>query len=205
MATSRKIRQSATASPQTVIADKILDIAEQLAQTRGFNGFSYADIAKELLVTKASLHYHYPSKADLGRALIKRYRETFINALEVIDRQENQALKKLQKYIGLYENVMRKDRMCLCGMFAAEYTTLPPPMQEELRLFFDANEHWLIQVMEQGKNNEEFKFKERPKERARVFLGALEGAMLVARSYGDFSRFRLAAKHIMASFAIGET
>ena len=54
-------------------SERILDIAERLAQTRGFNGFSYADIAEELAVTKASLHYHFRSKADLGQALIVRY------------------------------------------------------------------------------------------------------------------------------------
>ncbi len=61
----------------TPAAGRILDVAEQLAQTRGLNGFSYADIAAELNVTKASLHCHFPSKADLGRTLITRYRAAF--------------------------------------------------------------------------------------------------------------------------------
>jgi TetR/AcrR family transcriptional repressor of nem operon len=47
-----------------------LDIAEQLVQTRGFNGFSYADIAAEIGISKASLHYHFPTKAMLGERLI---------------------------------------------------------------------------------------------------------------------------------------
>ena len=204
MTASRITKQTAQNIRQIPVTDRILDVAEQLAQTRGFNGFSYADIAKEMFVTKASLHYHYPSKADLGRALIMRYKEAFMNALEVIDRQENNAHKKLQKYIGLYESVIRKDRMCLCGMFAAEYTTLPPEMQAELRLFFDVNERWLAQVLEQGLSDHDLEFKEPPQERARVLLGALEGAMLVARSYGDFGRFRSAAKHIMAGLVVGK-
>jgi AcrR family transcriptional regulator len=54
-------------------AQRILDIATQLVQTRGFNGFSYADVAAQLQVTKASLHYHFASKAELGRRLIERY------------------------------------------------------------------------------------------------------------------------------------
>ena len=53
-------------------AARILDVAERLVQTRGFNGFSYADVASELDVTKASLHYHFPGKAELGQALIAR-------------------------------------------------------------------------------------------------------------------------------------
>ena len=82
-------------------SDRILDIAERLAQTRGFNGFSYADIAEELAVTKASLHYHFRSKADLGRALIVRYQVVFGRALEAIDREAPSARDKLARYVAL--------------------------------------------------------------------------------------------------------
>ena len=183
---------------QNPAAERILDIAERLAQTRGFNGFSYADIAEELAVTKASLHYHFPSKSELGRALIVRYQVVFGQALESIDTEAGSAVQKLERYIALYDGVLREDRMCLCGMFAAEYATLPEPMQDELRRFFDANERWLARVIEEGRHAGEFSLWASPGERARVFLGALEGAMLVARSYRDGRRFRLAAEHLLA-------
>ncbi len=76
---------------RTDTADRILDLAERLVQTRGFNGFSYADIASELGVTKASLHYHFPTKAELGRRLISRYGEEFARALADIDAQHRRA------------------------------------------------------------------------------------------------------------------
>jgi TetR/AcrR family transcriptional repressor of nem operon len=183
---------------QNPAAERILDIAERLAQTRGFNGFSYADIAEQLAVTKASLHYHFPSKSELGRTLIVRYQVVFGRALETIDAESGTALEKLRRYIALYDGVLRDDRMCLCGMFAAEYATLPEPMQEELRRFFDANEVWLARVLAEGERAREFALWDSPEERARVFLGALEGAMLVARSYKDDRRFRVAAEHLLA-------
>ena len=190
-------RQDAPAS------ERILDIAERLAQTRGFNGFSYADIAEELAVTKASLHYHFRSKADLGRALIVRYQVVFGRALEAIDEQARSARDKLARYVALYDSVMREDRLCLCGMFAAEYATLPPAMQDELRRFFDANETWLTAVLDAGTRAGEFDFGDPPQERARVFLGALEGAMLIARSYKDDRRFRSAAEHLLSDLQAG--
>lgn len=183
------------------VPDRILDVAERLAQTRGFNGFSYADIAAVLRVTKASLHYHFRSKADLGRSLIARYRRTFGSALAEIDAKTASAAKKLERYVRLYDSVMRLDRICLCGMLAAEYATLPAPMQEELRLFFDANERWLTTVLDEGRNDGTFAFPGSAKERARTMLGALEGAMLVARTYGDGRRFRVAAKQLLADVA----
>src|ERR1700689_5234 len=87
-------------APPTAAATAILDVAEQLAQTRGYNGFSYADIASQLGVTKASLHYHFPSKAELGRALIERYRVVFGAALEEIDQHAKGPHQKLQQYVG---------------------------------------------------------------------------------------------------------
>jgi TetR/AcrR family transcriptional repressor of nem operon len=186
---------------RTESAHKILDIAEQLAQTCGFNGFSYADIAVQLGVTKASLHYHFPTKAELGRALIARYHAKFVQALEAIDLRGGEASRKLKRYVDLYHQVMRNDRMCLCGMFAAEYATLPPAMQDELRSFFDANERWLIGVLAEGLRAYEITFKESPQERARVLLSTLEGAMLIARAYGDDGRFRSVAKHLLIDLA----
>jgi TetR/AcrR family transcriptional regulator, transcriptional repressor for nem operon len=127
-----------------------------------------------------------------------RYQVVFGRALETIDEEASTAGEKLRRYVSLYDGVMRNDRMCLCGMFAAEYATLPAPMQRELRRFFDSNEQWLTAVLEQGRKAAELSFWDPPQERARVFLGALEGAMLVARSYKDDRRFRVAAEHLLS-------
>src|ERR1035441_10456162 len=151
---------------------------------------SHANIAAQLGVTKASLHYHFPSKAELGRALIERYRSLFGAALDAIDQQAKEPHEKLKQYVGLYNSVLSNERMCLCGMLAAEYATLPAPMQEGLKLFFDANERWLSAVLEDGHRAGTFLFREPASERARVLLGALEGAMLVARSYDNPRRFQ---------------
>jgi len=188
----------------TAAASTILDVAERLAQTRGYNGFSYADIAADLGVTKASLHYHFPSKAELGSAMIARYQEAFASALETIDQASTEPSRRLRRYVALFDAVMRNNRMCLCGMLAAEYTTLPAPMQEGLKKFFDMNERWLTAVLQEGRRSGCFLFNESANERARVILGALEGAMLVARSYGDARRFKAAAEHLLADCGVGK-
>ena len=179
-------------------SQRILDIAERLVQTRGFNGFSYADIAEALKVTKASLHYHYPAKADLGKELIERYEKNFLAALEAIDAQARDARDKLRRYAGLYEGVLRGDRMCLCGMLAAEWGTLPKPMRDPMRHFFDENEKWLVRVLQEGKKQKSLKSHGSPAEAARTLIGALEGAMMIARSYGEVSRFTAVSDRILA-------
>src|SRR3954451_24556348 len=100
-------------------AARILDIGERLVQVRGFNGFSYADVAAELDVTKASLHYHFAGKDELGLALIARYSERFGAALDAIEAEVPDAPARLAAYVALYADVLRGERMCLCGMLAA--------------------------------------------------------------------------------------
>ena len=177
---------------------RILDVAERLVQTRGFNGFSYADVAAALRVTKASLHYHFPSKADLGRSLITRYQQGFLSLLEGIDRSGAGAREKLRRYAKIYADVLRDDRMCLCGMLASDYATLPKAMKNEVRRFFDANERWLAVVLDAGRKAGELRFKGAPADVARFLVGSLEGAMMLARSYGDVARFDSTAERLIA-------
>jgi TetR/AcrR family transcriptional regulator, transcriptional repressor for nem operon len=181
--------------------DRILDVAEHLVQTRGFNGFSYADIAASLGVTKASLHYHFPAKAQLGRDLIVRYTANFLAALKPIDEGAGGAPEKLRRYAGIYADVLSKDRMCLCGMLAAEYATLPKPMQKELRHFFDENEGWLAGVLQQGRRVGELAFSGPPRDVASLLVSSLEGAMMLARPHGEVKRFRALAERLVAGFA----
>lgn len=182
-------------------SQRILDVAEHLAQTRGFNGFSYADIATALGVTKASLHYHFPSKAELGRRLIERYRDGFRDSLHRIDATSSSASERLEGYVAIYERVLGDGRMCLCGMLAAEYTTLPEPMRDGIARFFEANESWVAAVLENGRAAGEFDFEGDAREAANTFIGALEGIMLLARTQGGPARFVSGARLLIANFS----
>jgi TetR/AcrR family transcriptional repressor of nem operon len=184
-------------------ADRILDVAEALVQERGFNGVSYAHIASQLGITKASLHYHFSTKAALGEALIERYAERFAQALATIDATHLNARDKLAAYAELYAGVLRRERMCLCGILAAEYRTLPEPMCTAIVRFFDTNERWLARVLADGRERSTFAFGGESADAARALLGGLEGAMLVARPYGDESRFNAAATQLLASLERG--
>ena len=183
-------------------AQRILDIASRLVQPRGFNGFSYADVAAELQVTKASLHYHFPSKAELGVRLIERYEQDFVDALQAIDRDAADDFDRLARYARIYAGVLDKRQMCLCGMLAAEQGTLPEPMRRALQHYFDRNEDWLAAVLERGRSGGRLRFDGTPRKVAAMLLGALEGAMMLARSYGDPRRFTSAADHLLADLRV---
>lgn len=182
-------------------ASRILDISERLVQSRGFNGFSYADVASELGITKASLHYHFAGKAELGEALIGRYAARFADALRAIDARDPDAPARLDAYAGIYAGVLRDRRMCLCGMLAADYDTLPKPMRDAVLRFFDENEAWLTGVLEQGEEEGALRLDGSASEVAQAIVSGLEGALLIARPYGDVARFQAAASRLLASLA----
>lgn len=180
-------------------ADRILDVAEELVQVRGFNAFSYADVARELGITKAALHYHYRGKAELGHALIRRYAERFAVALVEIESRDGTAAAKLGAYVDLYTQVLRARRMCLCGMLAAEYQTLPDSIRDSILVFFNDNEAWLARQLEEGRADGSLSFDGSAADMASVIIGGLEGAMLVARPYGDLDHFKRSADTLLAT------
>jgi TetR/AcrR family transcriptional repressor of nem operon len=189
---------ASSSSPKTAsTAERTLDVAELLVQVRGFNGFSYADVARELDISTASLHYHFPGKAALGEALIARYSTRFASALERIDREITGARAKLDAYVSIYSGVLRGNRMCLCGILAAEYETLPEPMREAVTRFFEDNESWLTSVIAQGQTDGGLSISGTPSDASQMILSGLEGAMLIARTYGGITRFQSSASRLL--------
>lgn len=178
----------------------ILDVAERLVQRRGFNGFSYGDVASELGITRAALHYHFPEKSELGESLISRYAGRFLEMLSLIDGCEMPSLQKLESYCDLYGLALRDERMCLCGMLAAEYQTLPDLMRERVHGFFEDNRRWLATLLEIGREEGSLAVAASPQEAAQMIIATLEGAMLVARAYGNTDLFDSVVASLLTDF-----
>jgi TetR/AcrR family transcriptional repressor of nem operon len=177
----------------------ILDVAQRLIQSRGFSAISYADIAEDVGIRKASIHHHFPTKGDLGTALMARYRITFREELARIAERKGRARTKLTAYAKLFANVLRDDhRMCMCGMLAADFEALPKSLREEVRGFFEDNEEWISGVLARGREEGDLSFSGPPRRMAGVILSAFEGAMLVARALGDVGRFESVAGQLFA-------
>ena len=188
-----------TTTPDT--RTRILDRAQELIQTRGFNGMSYADVAAGLGLTKAALHYHFPTKADLGLAVLARYTAEFVAALDAIDARRPTAADRLGAYTRLYVDVLEGERLCLCAVLAAEQRTLEVPLRAAVAAFFAANVRWLTEVIRLGRLDGTVAGVGSAAAVAEVVLGALEGAMLVAWSRDDVAGFRRAAEQVLASLA----
>lgn len=182
--------------------DQILDTAQLLVQSVGFNAFSYADISNEIGIRKASIHYYFPNKADLGEALVARYHRNFTAALAHIDAGKQDDLESLRQFALLYKaGPTQNFRLCLGVMYGADYVTLPEQVQGKLTQFFAANLIWLEQVMDRGLMAGTLTFKGQAKAQAHKFLAALQGAQLLARSFKDIKKYDEIAEELITALA----
>jgi len=167
-------------------------VAERLIQTRGCSAFSYQDIADALKIKKASIHYHFESKMDLVIAAIDRYTERFDEALKNITRDESAtSTAMLERYVEPYAAfAATPDRVCLCGALSGEMPALPRAARERVAFFFKSHQQWLTQILKRGAARGEFKLAESAAKIARLFFGALQGALLIQRTTGDSSQLR---------------
>ena len=186
-------------------ATRILDVAEALVQVRGFNAFSYADIGRELGISTAAVHHHFAGKAELGEALIARYAARFAQDLAGVSARFTLAPARLDGFAGLHLAVLLRRRMCVCGVLAAEYQTLPQSMQPAVIRFFDQSETWLRDVLERGREEGSLQLAGSARQAAQMIASGIEGAMLVAAPYGDAGRFQAAAASLLAGLLRDKT
>ena len=164
---------------------RILDAAERRMMTGGFHSFSYKHIAEDVGIRKASIHYHFPSKTDLGRAVIQRYREKLETLLEEIDSSQGY-WEAFDSYLIPFRQVQGSEGLvCLCGALAGEYPSLSAEMQTEVTAFFQGHHTWLTQLFEKGRKEGVFRFEDPAEKLAKLCFSALQGALLVHRAIGE--------------------
>lgn len=169
-------------------AERVVDAAQTLIQHRGYNGFSYEDIAKLVGIRKASIHHHFSTKAELVTVVTQRYTHRFRGKLLHVEGQHAKAPERLAAYAALFEQTFVQDgSLCLCGILGAEIDTLDATIKAEVERFFQINLDWLEQVIRQGQAAGQLDKKQEAKALALAFLCSLEGAMVVGRGLGASS------------------
>jgi len=165
----------------------IMDAGRRMVQARGYNALSFREVAKEIGIKSASIHYHFPTKGDLGAALARSYTETGTAYLEGLLAESQDPGTLLQGYARIFRAALESDnRMCLCGIMAAEHHDLPAEVRVEVDRFTDVNVQWLVKVLSLRPPEAD---PEALRRKALAIFAAMEGAQLVARGRGDISVF----------------
>lgn len=165
---------------------RILNLGEELLLARGFNAFSYQHIARELGVKPAAIHYHFPSKEDLGLAVVHRQLGRLRKWRDLPRVTELTPVQQLDALLDVYrQRAAHGPQVCLFGSLAADFLTLPAPMQQELRTFSAELTHWLAGVLAAGRADGSLQFAGHPFSKAALVLTSLVGALQVARVNGE--------------------
>ena len=169
---------------------RILDVALDLLQRRGYGGFSYRDIAAQIGIRAASIHYHFPSKEDLGVALIERYLQATQAHLAELEALPLDGYSLLQRYVILFGNVLRDEaKLCPCAMLGAESDLIPESLRRQADRFFKINRDWLVRIILRGRADGSLNGQGEPAELATWLLAGLEGALVMARAESDVAPF----------------
>jgi len=170
---------------------EILNCTRSLIIAGGYNGFSYADISEFVGIRKASIHHHFPTKVDLVRTLVMRYRQEAEAGIGEIERHCPAPEDQLRAYTGYWQSCIgdATKSYCVCALLATQIPVLPKEVVVEVRTHFLALSAWLTSVLERGAKQGAFMLSGEPRAEAEAFMATVHGAMLSARAYGDPAMF----------------
>jgi TetR/AcrR family transcriptional repressor of nem operon len=187
-------------------ATQIIDIAQEYVQKVGFHAFSYRDIAERVGIRTASIHYHFPTKADLAKAIVDRVLAATAAAVAEIDATTGSASERLRRFCGLFLQTWGEgDRLCPMCMLAMGQDAIPGDVQSGVRDFWRGGEQWVAQTVRDGQAAGEFIGDLRPEAVGRTFVAALEGGMVAARAFSDRTRIADVIDHLIGSVTIRRT
>lgn len=136
--------------------EAIIQEADTLIRQKGYNAFSFYDISDAVGIKTASVHYHFPAKADLGTAVIDQHIE---NLNQVIGRYEHKSpVQKLDRFFLIYTNIQKENKVCLVGALATDFNTLDAKVQEKLKIFSALMLDWVSGFLEEGRDEGLFEF-----------------------------------------------
>ena len=181
-------------------AERILDVAQDIMQTRGYSAMTLEEVAKGVEIRKPSIIHHFTGKADLGKSVIERYRANVSAVLDAyMQRRDRTAAEALDLYFGVYLGVGEDgDKICLCGSLASEFAALPVTLQLEVKRFFEQHQDWLETILQLGERTGEFRLESKPRALAKLFLDALQGSLIVARATGERNHVRETIRSLKA-------
>ncbi|MCK9815449.1 TetR family transcriptional regulator [Pseudomonas chlororaphis] len=181
----------------------LLTCAELLLRTKGYAAFSYADLATEIGIKKASIHHHFPTKEGLAIAIVESYLFRFKKQLERINDENISVMKRLEAFAQMFSESSENAMLPLCGALAAELLALPESLKEMTRDFFEIHLDWLQDNVRNGQADGEIKAELDAVKISRVILNTLEGGSFVSWAlndqYAQFSGFEFILDSLRAA------
>ena len=168
--------------PRTDTREAILKSARITVETDGYTALSFRDLAADVGVKSASVHYYFPTKPDLAEALVERRCTDQKAFFEDLFAQTQNYEELIGSYIAMFRSGFDGgNRMCVAGVMSAEISGLPDPVRAAIRRFKDLNVAWIskmLRVRHPRLGDEPLR------QRAFAIYASLEGAQLIAHGLG---------------------
>ncbi|SDP16553.1 transcriptional regulator, TetR family [Ralstonia sp. 25mfcol4.1] len=180
------------------VREQLLEHTLVLIRSRGFNGFSYRDLAELVGVKTSSIHYYFPSKDDLVLEAVKEYSRRISERLAGID-SSLPVLEQARQYLDPLRQTCGSGQICLAGMLSTEILSLPESVHHVLKEFYHINEGWLTKLLERGQRERETPYPVPPAMLAQVIYGSLQSGLIAARLFGTHERLDAAAETLLGA------
>ena len=179
--------------------ERILHLAKDILLRRSFHSFSYQDLADGIGIRKASIHYHFPSKEDLGVALIERIGAAMKRFAVELSETHRPPEERLDAFFRVMRGLLDEgNKICVFGVLGAEFNALPPRMQVAYAELLEAQQKWLARVLERGRDGGVFTFASTPEEEALIVSSTVQGALQMARASRQPQRYDLVVESLVA-------
>ena len=185
-------------------ANEIISYTRQLLTTGGYQSFSFADISAKVNIRKASIHHHFPSKAELVKVVVTEYREEARAGMQAMSQQMNDPLAELQAYVDYWATCIREGSspFCICAMLAVELPTLPAEVAREVSGHFADLTEWLATLLRRGESEKRLRLAGSPADEASLLMATVHGAMLSARAFNDADIFRTIVQPLLDNLTL---
>lgn len=190
-----------TTAVKTDTREKIIALATTLIETKGYNGFSYQDIADSLNIKKASIHYHFPAKEDLGLAVFQAFESEIHKYIGKFDFEKLSATEKMAGYFQYHSDMTMDNcgQISCIGAVTSEWNVLP----EKLRAWVDGFNKWhvefIVSILKEGVEKGEFKSLGSLEEQAMCVIATTKGALLMAREGHSLEMYQSITNQVMRS------
>ncbi|HZG17829.1 MAG TPA: TetR/AcrR family transcriptional regulator [Candidatus Bathyarchaeia archaeon] len=164
---------------------QIIDLTMHLIQEKGYVAFSYDDLAKKLGVTKASIHYHFEKKEDLGIAVCNRLEKQYKDMFYTMNHTYTDLEEKLHFYITKKAERIKDNEICLISSLQKDYESLPTQLQEKLTALSQMELSVLTDLFQEAKANGLLKERVDAVAVAAIFLSCVKGALQYKRVIGN--------------------
>ncbi|TNC14293.1 TetR/AcrR family transcriptional regulator [Methylobacterium terricola] len=166
--------------------ERIMESARLTVQDLGYGGLSFRELAKDVGIKSASIHYYFPTKGDLGEAILGRYIDRYAAFLEGLLEAGTEPGALMRHYTDMFRaTLLNGNRLCLAGMLSAERNELPAEICAEILRWGEMNESWIARVLALQGTGDPADF--RP--RAAAVFAAVSGAQMIAHGRHDVALY----------------